>query len=380
MPTSSRPTLPKGGGSAVTHPAASASPPGAGDCLLCRDFSGPDDVAAQYPAQSLPRRDTIGYLAHVLCDPFPSHTDKARALFTWMHHNIAYNVKDFMAGTIPRGETPEETIFSGKAVCAGYAGVYETIAVRAGMKCLMVTGHGKGFGHNSVKAGERPPPRNATGHAWNAVQIDGGAWKLIDACWGAGYIDPEKYTAKFNAKFFCMSNIDFGLSHFPENDAHFYREDGRVPTWEEYVLGPEKGERATWSGDAGDDGLSEATFEPRAKHISVHGGDVLRFQFSKVCEHWDPVKNGKGPARLLMLQIHGQGASKTDFVVLESDGFWWWVDIHARDLGNPGQSVTLCGLDTLDGRNARGVQKEDFLRKKGRCSMSWVCYGVWELV
>jgi hypothetical protein len=59
-------------------------------CLVCRDFSAPDGVAAQYPSSVVDRRDPVGYLASVLCGPFPSPTDKARAIFTWCHHNIAY--------------------------------------------------------------------------------------------------------------------------------------------------------------------------------------------------------------------------------------------------------------------------------------------------
>lgn len=62
----------------------------AASCLVCRDFSGPDNVAAQYPSSVVDRRDPVGYLASVLCGPFPSPTDKARAIFTWCHHNIAY--------------------------------------------------------------------------------------------------------------------------------------------------------------------------------------------------------------------------------------------------------------------------------------------------
>ncbi|KAH8889668.1 hypothetical protein GQ53DRAFT_747882 [Thozetella sp. PMI_491] len=382
VPMSSRPSFAQieASSSVAATAARPASTPPSGGCLVCRDFSGPDNVAAQYPVHILPREDPIGYLAHVLCDPFPSHTDKARAIFTWLHHNIAYNVKDFMAGTIPRGETAEDTIFSGLAVCAGYANVYEEIADRAGMRCVVVCGHGKGFGYQGVKPGSPPPPPNPTGHAWNAVQIDGGEWKLLDACWGAGYVNSQEYTKKFNPAMFCMSNEDFGLKHFPEDSDHFYRKDGRIPSWEEYFLGPEKGEKATWYGSAAEDGLSEATFEPRGKYISVHSGEVVRFQVSKVCEHWDPIKNGVGPSRLLLIKLNGQNGRKDDYVPLDSDGFWWWVDIPARDLGAPGQTLSLYGLDTFEGKTGRGVSKQLFMRKKGRVAMSWVGVAAWELV
>lgn len=91
---------------------ASKPKPGAiSQCLICRDFSGPDNHAARFPRQQLPSSD-IGWLAHQLCAPFSSATDKARAIFTWLHHNIDYDVKNFFAGTI-QSSTPEKTITSG---------------------------------------------------------------------------------------------------------------------------------------------------------------------------------------------------------------------------------------------------------------------------
>jgi hypothetical protein len=49
--------------------------------MICRDFSVPDNVAAQYPRSSNPSL-SIEYLSRVLCGPFSSPTDKARAIFT----------------------------------------------------------------------------------------------------------------------------------------------------------------------------------------------------------------------------------------------------------------------------------------------------------
>jgi hypothetical protein len=104
VPTSSRPNL-----DAIM---ASKPKPGAvAQCLICRDFSGPDNHAAKFPRQSLPLSD-VGYLASLLCDPFPSATDKARAIFTWLHYNVDYDVANFRAGTI-KPSTPEGTIMSG---------------------------------------------------------------------------------------------------------------------------------------------------------------------------------------------------------------------------------------------------------------------------
>lgn len=85
VPMASRPSAAQ-----IDAATANSAAQQAASCLVCRDFSGPDNVAAQYPSSAIDRRDPVGYLASVLCEPFPSPTDKARAIFTWCHHNIAY--------------------------------------------------------------------------------------------------------------------------------------------------------------------------------------------------------------------------------------------------------------------------------------------------
>ncbi|KAI1338684.1 hypothetical protein F5Y15DRAFT_386629 [Xylariaceae sp. FL0016] len=376
VPVSSRPTFNQINAVTVRAKANEAL-----TCLVCRDFSQPDAVAAQYPSHSLPRQDPVGYLAQVLCAPFPSATDKARAIFTWCHHNIAYNVEEFFGKCIQRRDV-EETIFHGKAVCQGYAEVYQAIAQRAGLQCVVVRGHGKGYGYKPLKEGEPAPPRDPSGHAWNAVCIDNGEWKLLDACWGAGNVGEGRYTKAFKPQMFCLSNERFGMKHFPSDERYFFRNDGRILPWEEYIIGPVDGGKAQWYGTATDEGLSEFTFSPAQKHLSVYGGEIVRFQFSKVCEHWIPEKHGKGKNYLLLMKIHGADGRKEDLVPLETDGFWWWADITARDLGAPGQSVFLYALTVLNNKDARGVTKEEYFRTKGSggYSMSWAVYVKWDLV
>ncbi|KAI1169574.1 hypothetical protein F4777DRAFT_572682 [Nemania sp. FL0916] len=377
IPVSSRPTRAEIGAVAVRAAANNAAA-----CLRCRDFSGPDGVAAQYPVHSLPRRDPVGYLANVLCASFSSPTDKARAIFTWCHHNIAYNVEDFFGGCVSRHDV-DETIFMGKAVCQGYAEVFEAIALRAGLDCVVVSGHGKGYGYAPLKKGQAPPAPNPTGHAWNAVRIDNGEWKLVDACWGAGNVNNQMYNKHFSPKMFTMSNEHFGHSHFPRDDRHFYLEDRRILSWVEYITGPVVGggERPRWCGDATEEGFSDTGgYSPAAMHIPVNSGEVVRFQISKVCEHWTHERNGKGLPYLLILKINGVDGRKEDLVPLDNDGFWWWVDVPSRDLGVPGNTVQLFSLTVVNGKDARGTTKEDYARIKGRCAYNMAGVCTWELV
>ena len=364
---------------AIQSRPAPAAPRQSG-CLICRDFSGPDQVATQYPRQSLPRGgDMTGYLADVLCGPFTSATDKARAIFTWLHHNIAYDTVSFFGNAVKHVD-PKDTISSGLAVCGGYAGLFSAIALKAGMEAVMVTGHGKGYGYKALQPGEPVPPCAPTGHAWNAVRIDGGEWKLLDACWGAGNVGNQVFNKKFTASYFTMSNDHFGLKHFPADDKYFFRSDGRIPTWEEYFIGPAGAEPLQLFGCVEDHGLSPTSFTPAGKLIAVNSGEIVRFQFSKLCEHWDHEKNGEGKPYCLVLKIGGVDGRKEDWVPFESNEFWWWADIPAKDLGAPGQKVGCFAVSNVEGKDARGMTRREYLNKKGKVGMgpfagvcSWEC-------
>ena len=353
-------------------------------CLKCRDFSGPDRHASLFPRRSVPSPD---WLASQLTTPFPSHTDKARAIFTWLHHNVEYDVVSFFNNNV-KPSTPSTTLSTGLAVCEGYAGLFTALAVKAGLESMVITGHGMGFGQAPVPAGNPLPPESSN-HAWNVVKIDNGEWKLIDTCWGAGHIGGkgQPYTKHFNPSFFTMDNNEFGLRHFPTNKNHFFRVDGRrsVP-WEEYVMGDTGGERAQiYTAATNEHFLKETGFLPRYTQISVnprqHSSSTIRFQCEKVCEHFDFERSGNGKPYLFVLQVHNQdGKRKDDYVPLETNGHFWWIDVKPEFLGSPGESIMLCNIETINGQDARGLTRQDYLAQKGRVASSFGGVASWDLV
>ena len=323
----------------------------------------------------------MGHLARGLCDPFPSYTDKARAIFTWFHHNIYYDTVAFFGNNV-KHMSVEDTIFSGKAVCQGYAETYKAIANRAGLECVLASGHGKGFGYTPLKKGEKPPPPKPDGHAWNAVRVDGGEWKLLDACWGAGHLDSgtNTYKQKFTPGQFTSDNDTFGRRHFPKESKYQFRNDGRVLSWDEYYIGRVNGETPIFYGAGHQEGILEYSVEPMERQIPVNSGEVVRFQFSKICQHWKSEKHGPGKPPLLLLSIHGLDGRKDDMIPIETDGYWHWVDVHAKDLGAPGQAVQVAQLTKIDGKDGRGVTAKEFLSKRGKVGMAWSYILKWDLV
>ncbi|RAL01312.1 uncharacterized protein BO80DRAFT_64654 [Aspergillus ibericus CBS 121593] len=363
-------------------------------CLKCRDFSAPDAHAAQYPRESLPTHD-LGWLARELTGPFPSLTDKARVIFTWLHHNVKYDTEAFFNNRV-EAATPARTLASGLAVCAGYAGLFTALATEAGMEAKTISGHGKGYGFQEPVPGSALPPVRA-GHAWNVVRIDHGQWKLVDACWGAGFINGpgQPYVAKFNPAMFTNTNDEMGLRHFPTDPTQFYRDDGRPEiSWEEYLLGnpasPLCAEQPVIFNDADKHGIGRRSFLPAAKQISIHQGGPMRFQFGLICEHWTLEYHTRAQPGLFLLMTHGVDGRKKENLLLthfrgagaNGGGDVWYVDVpDARMLGAPGQKLQLMVLTKLgDREDARGVTAEEYRAQVGRVATSYAGIAQWELV
>ncbi|KAI4765446.1 hypothetical protein E4T52_01740 [Aureobasidium sp. EXF-3400] len=393
IPASSRPDLSKllaskpnsaaaGTANGVTASAASIGT-GQGSCLKCRDFSAVDAHAARFPRQSIPSQD-LGWLAQSLTSPFPSLTDKARAIFVWLHHNIDYNTHALFTNTV-KGSTPASTLATGLAVCEGYAGLFTALASKAGLESLVVGGHGKGLGFEAVIPGAPLPAEDASGHAWNVVKIDNGHWKLIDPCWGAGHVNGwgSPYQREFHAIHFIGSNEEFGRSHFPSDKNRFYRSDGRhTITWAEYLLGDTNDQAPvqTFGNMTTDEGIDDHSVSPRIKQISVSDSQpYIRFQFNKVCQHWDNERNGKGKQYLYLIFLSEGNGRPPREVPLQSNGYFWWVDIRPSELGAPGQEIKLGTVTNWKGRDGRGMVASDY-DKTGGFSGAYAFAAKWELV
>lgn len=360
----------------------------ASDCLVCRDFSAADSHAAQFPRSSVPGGD-LGWLACQLTAPFSSPTDKARVIFTWMHHNIAYNTAAYFAGNVKKS-TPASTFETGLAVCEGYAGLYTAIATHAGLESMVISGHAKGFGHEPLPVGS-PVPAFKSNHAWTAVRIDNGEWKLIDSTWGAGFTNNQtrQYEKKFKPALFTMDNNEFGLRHFPTNKSQFFRADNQpAPSWESYMLA-DVNLLTTYSSARDDHGLDVNSFTPAGKYINLsqYSGadtDTVRFQFSKVCPHWDSEGRKSEKPSLLVLKLGNK-----NYIPFESDEqlYWSWLDIPVGKLRDAAavmtdgqKKISIAAITRFGDGNGKGLTNSEFLKKNGKVGMSYSYLAAWEIV
>ena len=363
--------------------------------MVCRDFSAPDAHAARYPRQSLPTQD-LSWLGNELTRPFPSHTDKARTIFTWLHHNIAYDVNSYFNHSV-QPSTPNRTFSTGLAVCQGYAELFVALAKPAGLEALVVSGHGKGYGYSELAPGSAVPPYEGN-HAWNAVRIDNGVWKLIDATWGAGHIQgPGKpYIKQFTPNMFTAPNDEFGLRHFPSNPSHFFRDDPSRPhiSWDEYILGipnsPLSAPQPRTFCHTMKYAIGERTFFPAATRISISQPGPIRFQFSLFCPHWSLEKHSRTRPSLFLLMVHGIDGRKDERLPFHhvrgsgggEGGDMWYVDVpNPRSLGAPGQKAQIGVLTRFgDREDSTGLTEREYWDKLGGVAMAWAYIAEWELV
>ena len=163
------------------------------------------DAAPSSAEQSVPA--LAAYLARAGSDDIT----RARALYRWIAGHIDYDVNGFRSGNY--GDlSPEGVLRSRSSVCEGYASLAEALGSAMGLQVQVVPGWSKGYGYTSGQRFDGP-----TNHAWNAVRIDG-RWRLMDATWGAGYLDERtQFVRRFQEHYFLTAPDAFVFDHLPHD-------------------------------------------------------------------------------------------------------------------------------------------------------------------
>jgi len=332
----------------------------AGTCIKCHDFSIVDAHVLQFPRQYV---SSLDELAHNLTGPFIYETEKARAIFTWLHHNIRYDTHSFFTGTV-RPATPDSTLSSGLAVCEGYSGLFVDLAEKAGLQVYKVDGHGKGFGYRDPAAAE-PIPEMSTNHAWNCVFMDG-EWHLIDATWGAGVLNGSTYEQRFDSSWFTSTPKEFARRHFPSNPIFqlIADEDGSSLLWEDYILAPPG---PVIFNDFHRLGFLIDLLQP-ASHV-VEKGQTVTFTLFKRCEHMT-ISEGDNYIYVLLVPGH-----KPIPLHPNAEGGWSLTYLVMNET-----ELSLMFITTIDGRNAKGVGLRGFENALDRKAMSFGGLAKWTVV
>ena len=155
-------------------------------------------------------------LVSYLEDVVETDLEKARALYVWLAENISYDAKSINKNKY--GDNSAEGVLkSKKAVCAGYANLFELLGKQMGLDMLTVGGYSK----NTEDEQEWYFVDEESDHAWNCIKING-EWKVFDATWAAGIAYDDKkgrmvFKKQYTDNWFNLSPYEAIFTHYPED-------------------------------------------------------------------------------------------------------------------------------------------------------------------
>lgn len=146
---------------------------------------------------------TIDYRQHIheIVGIVNPPEDKARAIYDWLIHNIAYDTTYLTHDADTCWRTK-------RGVCQAYCELFVHFAKSVGVTAEIVTGKSKG---TDGKVSEKD-------HAWIFVYTHGYDGIFIDPTWGAGYVKDGVFVSAPNELWFDVDPDWLIFSHFAEED------------------------------------------------------------------------------------------------------------------------------------------------------------------
>ena len=225
-------------------------------------------------------------LVSQLTDGYDTDLLKARAIFAWITHNIAYDVRVYNKNKKPRpfkcrnkADCDKERIAyldayidgvlrSKKGVCQGYAMLFKRMCDYAGLQTDIISGYTKDVPGMVGKMG-------VLNHAWNGIILDG-KYYYLDVTWAAGsctYKDNGKldeFIKDFEEYYWLTPEDKFHRNHYPKDKTPYSSKNNKqqyknVP----YII--------SWMQPC----LDVAT--PQTGVIEAYVGDTLNFEIQYHC-------------------------------------------------------------------------------------------------
>ncbi|MBN1252021.1 MAG: hypothetical protein JXR51_01325 [Bacteroidales bacterium] len=146
---------------------------------------------------------SVNELSKYLVSPFKNDDEKFASIYFWVAKNISYSVEMKNANITynVNKELVDYVIKNKKGVCQHYSELFNELSNLAGLESFLILGYGKERGKVMDLA-----------HAWNAIRINKN-WYFIDATWGAGYIQNNKFKKEFDLKYFMVKPEEFIKDH-----------------------------------------------------------------------------------------------------------------------------------------------------------------------
>ena len=170
-------------------------------------------------SQSVPfsKSRNVTKLAKELTGHLRNEEDKALAVYTWVIHNIKYDV-DQMTLSKVKEQSIQKTLRSRKGVCMHYAQLLNELYLEAGIKCEKIDGNVD----RDLWAHVHSSAYHVSDHSWNGIQING-VWQLVDATFDAGYVSTrERKLAALLKRVLGIPYVRYKLAFIQEPTYHRY--------------------------------------------------------------------------------------------------------------------------------------------------------------
>ena len=223
-------------------------------------------------------------LVSYLEDVAETDLEKSRALYVWLAENISYDAKSINKNKYG-DNTAEGVLKSKKAVCAGYANLFELLGKQMGLNILTLGGYSK----NTDDEQEWYFVDEEADHAWNVIRIDG-EWKVFDATWAAGIAYDDKkgrmvFKKQYTDNWFNLSPYEAIFTHYPEDTSLMFTKS--KITLEEYEKFPNVNIIAFTSGllDA-EESFQQSVNKPAIKYPVVYDMELDDFEVLQSPKTW----------------------------------------------------------------------------------------------
>ena len=240
----------------------------------------------------------IATIADTLTEQLVEKSDKARAIFYWITHNITLDLKA-TRGNDNRRSTPAEVVQFRKATPLGFTMLFQEMCSMANIRCLSVDGYLKHFPED---INNKPDEFN---HSWNVVQLGQSPeqWYYVDCAQATGYADKKysTFTPHFTSAYFFADRALFNLDHYPDNPA--WQMGGGPKTLKDFYALP------VVSIAAYDYGIQKPA--PATGYIKTKSKNTISFSFGY---------NGKEIKSIELQMGEGKSASKPEPMNFTANG------------------------------------------------------------
>jgi hypothetical protein len=152
---------------------------------------------------------SLDSLASYLTKTAITDVEKTRAIYVWITDRIDFDTEGMLSDAQDRStQCPKDILKTRKALCVGYACLFEALANASGIEAVTIEGYSK----RTIPGSRLTEPD----HVWNAVKING-EWRLLDCTWGAGHMENGKVIHRFENHYFLTPPEEFICSHLPKN-------------------------------------------------------------------------------------------------------------------------------------------------------------------